>query len=371
MIYFQAQQRFRQRQRQKQEEAAMQCEELEVMMEDLRFQNESLQVKNAVMEKVLAVRDAMFTVYNKTANVDDKTPQWRELKGAGYELAMAIDRLNSDPLIDEIMADTSGPPSPPESSKDAPQKSEGTATDVEQPNGSDSADALAPEGSTMSMSLSAAAWENAESLDGAPLQEVENIPPPDNSAVRLAVYDMKNPSEIVEYWRGWTRDLKVAWEAADAASFDDASVARVHQVMEVMTEMWWHAAQLKPPYLAYLTHAALPDNSSQQECWERIAREILPELTLKDLDIMRKAWRKYTKSLAKTAIAAQQCADDLRNISVPDDYLGLAPNANVNVLLDEVAESMAAAVQQEYIASMEFLADQSVAWTTLQRAFLK
>ena len=66
--------------------------------------------------------------------------------------------------------------------------------------------------------------------------------------------------------------------AAEAAGFDAASLAEVDACMERMTEIWWHCSQLRPAYLSYLAHAALPEDSGQLQLWCDIAADILPQL---------------------------------------------------------------------------------------------
>ena len=40
--------------------------------------------------------------------------------------------------------------------------------------------------------------------------------------------------------------------------------------------MWWHVGQLRPAYLSYLAHVAMPKNSGQLALWREIAAEVMP-----------------------------------------------------------------------------------------------
>lgn len=71
----------------------------------------------------------------------------------------------------------------------------------------------------------------------------------------------------------------MSYEAADASGFDEASASDVVAVTDRMTEMWWHVGQLRPAYLSYMAHAALPDNSSRHPRWREIAEELMPYMS--------------------------------------------------------------------------------------------
>jgi hypothetical protein len=45
-----------------------------------------------------------------------------------------------------------------------------------------------------------------------------------------------------------------------------------------MSEVWWHVSHLKPAYVCYLAHAALPEGSGQLPLWREIAEVVLPQL---------------------------------------------------------------------------------------------
>lgn len=53
------------------------------------------------------------------------------------------------------------------------------------------------------------------------------------------------------------------YQAAEAAGFDDASVAEVEATTDRMTNMWWHVGQLQPAWLSALAYKAYPENSGQ------------------------------------------------------------------------------------------------------------
>ena len=90
-------------------------------------------------------------------------------------------------------------------------------------------------------------------------------------------YSSPRPLQI-DFFQQWQADLGVAYSAAQAAGFDGDSVAEVERVTDRMTETWWHVGQLKPSFLCYLAHKALPANSSQLPLWREIAGEVLPQL---------------------------------------------------------------------------------------------
>lgn len=127
----------------------------------------------------------------------------------------------------------------------------------------------------------------------------------------------------LDFVRQWQAELRVSYQAADAAGFDAGSVAELEALVQSMTEvggstpgwrrcqtgcmvypfcvdaswhtgcaqqawqlptatpslppqMWWHVGQLRPAYLSYLAHVALPENSGQLALWREIASEVMP-----------------------------------------------------------------------------------------------
>ena len=82
----------------------------------------------------------------------------------------------------------------------------------------------------------------------------------------------------MDYYRQWQAELSVSYVAAKASGFDADGVADVEAVQERMTQVWWHVGEMKPAYLCYLAHAALPENSAQFPLWREIAAEVLPQL---------------------------------------------------------------------------------------------
>lgn len=343
-------------------------------MQELALENESIKRQNTMMEKVLAVRDAILTAYRETTY--GQPQRLEDLKGVGAGLALAIDDLNAEPGLSELCAELKGPPEQitvaddlgEELGEGSPVQSLQNGQQQPSSNGEQSSVPAKPDFQG-TMMLSAALGET-QILDGSSLERVENIPPPTNSDVAQAVANMQTPNDMVEYWRAWTMDLKAAWDEAYNSKFDPVSVAKLDECMGVMTQMWWHAAQLKPAYLAHLTYIALPENSGQLEQWALIAEKVYPELSEKDISVMREAWRQYTKRMAKTAIGAVEWANQLQQLAIPDDYAGLHATANQNLEVCELAARVASAVQEEYTASMEFLANQALALTMVQKAFM-
>lgn len=82
----------------------------------------------------------------------------------------------------------------------------------------------------------------------------------------------------MDYYRQWQAELSVSYLAAKAAGFNEESVADVEAVQDRMTKVWWHVGEMKPAYLCYLAHAALPEDSAQFSVWREIAEEVLPQM---------------------------------------------------------------------------------------------
>ena len=68
-----------------------------------------------------------------------------------------------------------------------------------------------------------------------------------------------------------------------AKVFNTASIQRCPQTLLTQRlahpQMWWHVGQLRPAYLSYLAHVALPENSGQLALWREIASEVMPYIT--------------------------------------------------------------------------------------------
>jgi hypothetical protein len=90
----------------------------------------------------------------------------------------------------------------------------------------------------------------------------------------------------LDFFRQWQAELTASYDAASAAGFDEQSVAHVETVCDRMTQVWWHVGQLKPAYLCYLAHVALPDNSGSLPLWREIAEELLPEMDKQSINIL-------------------------------------------------------------------------------------
>jgi len=98
--------------------------------------------------------------------------------------------------------------------------------------------------------------------------------------------------------------------------------------------------------------------------------KILPELTEDDLNIMRKAWYKYTKNLTKVAAGVHYWMEHLRTMTCPSGEHSLHAGAGATLDFCLVAQRIAAAVQEEYTATIVFWGDQANATTNIQKAFI-
>jgi hypothetical protein len=108
----------------------------------------------------------------------------------------------------------------------------------------------------------------------------------------------------LDYYRQWQAELSMSYVAASAAGFDEKSVEEVVRVQDRMMQLWWHISQLKPAYLCYLAHAALPENSSSFPLWREIAEEVLPQM-----DDTRRAILVRWQQLLVTAFAHRHTCD--------------------------------------------------------------
>ena len=100
--------------------------------------------------------------------------------------------------------------------------------------------------------------------------------------------------------------------------------------------------------------------------------KILPEMSADSVAVMRRAWHNYSKRLAKAAIVAESSLAKLRSLEVPGGDPGaMQPAAAAGLALAEMCASVGAAVQAEFEASMEFIAEQAPATTMLQKAYIK
>ncbi|KAL4854893.1 Protein-ribulosamine 3-kinase [Chlorella vulgaris] len=380
-----AQQRFRERQREKQKAAGEQYEVLQEQIVEMEDENAQLQRQYRIYEKVLAVRDAMletFTSLHPTSSSSQQQPrpqQQQPMSVAAQGLADAIEQLPSE---GEMEADTpAAAPLRAEQQQQQQQQQQGQQLEVLASEGSQDADfgqmASNSCGSRASFDSLRRVHPLAEQhrsgtssqLDGSALREVNSIPPASDAAVLARVDAMTDPEHLLDYYRQWQAELSMSYVAASAAGFDEKSVEEVVRVQDRMMQLWWHISQLKPAYLCYLAHAALPENSSSFPLWREIAEEVLPQMDDTRRAILRRSWTNYSKRMAKIAVGVSRWVQRLQAYAVQPPS-GLVTNANRALELLEITSHMAAAVNEEYIASMEFVAEQARATTALQKAFM-
>ncbi|KAL4458240.1 hypothetical protein ABPG75_013105 [Micractinium tetrahymenae] len=413
-----AQQRFRERQRIKQKAAGAQCVVLAKDIDQLRVENELLQRQNRMYQRFLAVRDAMLHALTTLEPAEQAeqagqarqalaaAPQpWPAAAAAAQGLARALEALPTEEQMEEA-----APTSPAEGESgasadgEAPAAATGTRgadSSSSSPVGSAAAQAagaaeapaqqpqqpedeqqqqqqqpmeldaaVLPGGSPPQSVLGEAHRTGTSSaLDGSALQEVELIPAPNNQAVRAKIAEMSGPDDLLAFVREWQAELRAAYQAAEAAGFDDASVAEVEATTDRMTNMWWHVGQLQPAWLSALAYKAYPENSGQLPLWREIAAEVLPELDESSRALVRRSWHQYCKRMAKAAVGAARWVRRLQEFTLrPLDCM--SAHAAQSLELAEITGHIKAAVQEEYVASMEFVAAQFPASTTLQKAYV-
>ena len=210
-------------------------------------------LQNLMMAKIIAVREAMLAAFSQTSGRDaggswPAEEQTQQLRAAGNHLARAIDDLPTPQELDAAQVAAADFALPSEVHEDV-------------------FPAQAPTSLLPAHSLSGA----AASLDGSALRALPTVPPASDAMVASTIQAMTSPGQLYAYWQDWTAELKEQWEAAEDARFGAASQAGLARVMDKMTQIWWHAAHLKPAYLADLSFAALPRDGAQQELWAAIA----------------------------------------------------------------------------------------------------
>lgn len=95
------------------------------------------------------------------------------------------------------------------------------------------------------------------------------------------------------------------------------------------------------------------------------------EMSNKDIDVLRKAWQNYSKNIAKAAVSVQDWVRKLEAMKAPTDPNNMHATCRASFDLYDAACHVAATAQEEYVASMIFLTEQSPATTMLQKAFMK
>lgn len=381
-----AQQRFRERRRQRQQEAGQQCEVLQEEIEQLETEIAALRAQNRMYQRVLAVRDAMLQTFTSMQPPEAQaaalqqpsgaTPTSAEQQGpvvpapqlpAPETAGGLVQALNELPSEGELEAAAQSAEAADGQAKqvaaqellaDSNEGAAATGSSTSSLEGSSGAEACAAVGPAPQSLLGEAHRSGtAHSLDGSALQEVEEVPAPSNKALLARIEAWTGPEDLLVFVRQWQADLHVAYQAADASGFDGSSVAELEGLVKRMTEMWWHVGQLRPAYLSYLAHVALPENSGQLALWREIASEVMPYITDMGLALLRRSWHNYSKRLAKVAVGVSKWVHKLQTYTVQQPE-GLVVNAQRALELAEISSHIAAAVQEEYVASMELVARQ-------------
>eukprot|EP00887_Chlorella_sp_A99_P006220 scaffold3.g6220.t1 len=320
-----AQQRFRERQQEKRAQQAVELEAASHAVATLQRENEALALHATVLEKMLAVRDAMLAVFGHTAGgaaaaaaapLPAPMPhldgaQLAVLQDSGRRLVSAVEHLPAESEIDALGAGLGDP-----------------------------------------------AWglrSDSDELASEAMLLVPSIPLPDNEVVRQEVLAMQSPDDMVTYWRAWQVDMCASWAAAQQAGFDEGSVRELQAVLTRMEQLWWHASHLKPSFLTHLAHVGIPTNSAAQPVWERMAAELLAELHPSHLVALRRAWQQYSKQLAKCAVGCAEWVRRLQALRVAEAPGSMHTAAADSLAVAQVAGHVAAAVQEEYLASMELI----------------
>ncbi|KAL4458239.1 hypothetical protein ABPG75_013104 [Micractinium tetrahymenae] len=376
-----AQQRFRERQRAKQREAGEQCDHLQREMQELREENQALQQQNLIFGKVLAVRDAMV----HTLSTLHGSPPRQEQQTAAQGLARALEQLPSEQEMEDV-AGSAATAAAAQQQQQQQQPALASAAPAQPPPGQQGQQQSAPSrSSSPSFDRSANTVQHgppprwglgeqhragtAAQLDGSVLREVDSIPPPSDELVKATVMAMSEPEHLLDYYRQWQAELASSYIAAEGGGFDAASVAEVEAVQERMASVWWHVGHLKPAYLCYLTNAALPEDSAQFPLWRELAERLLPELDENSRAILRRAWYRYSKEISKIAVKMSRWVRKLQQYTAAP-VGAMATTARHSMELVEITTQLCSAVQEQYIASMEFLGEQALATTPLQKALL-
>lgn len=322
------------------------------------------------MEKLFAVRNAIFNAYHITNPLDTQASQPAAAQSNPNEPQNTQSIAQGIQTLAEAVKNL--PPSSEVASKLDDSYQEMNITDVLSRDTTDHSTIYATCNPPPSNILKAHIDpEIAASLDGNALHESHpSIPPPSDPEIRQAIAEMTHPRELCEYWSRWGKSLKSTWESAEKAGFDAQSKECIDRSISTMASVWWHAAQLKPDYLVHLTFSSMSKDSLRNQHHIEIARNILGQLSDDDLAIMKKAWRTYTRRLAKAAVGVQDWLEKAKLMVMPSEPVGLNASALNSLDMAEIAVKIAEAVQEEYAATMEFIGNQAPATTNMQKAYI-
>ena len=335
--------------------------------EDLQKENAALRQKNLAMEKILAVRDALIAAYLQTSSKCSKNtasiecePQkevlekMNSLVSAIQELPTAYNHVRSV----EFLA------SKPKSSISCQAEHHPKEERKEKEENAKVSDAPFSilQGSTSS--------GLPDALSNSVEISSESLPPASDPTIISEIKAMVHPTDLVDYWRKWTLDLRAAWENYEKCPSEEAKLA-IGKCNDRMKSIWWHAAQLQPSHLLYLTYAALPADSAQHSQWRVIAQHVLKELTKHQLGVLRKAWRQYRMRLSAITVDVEIWTRKVASLNLLANAPSMSASASANLDVSEVSAKLSVALQEEYLATMEFLANQMDATTDFQKAYMK
>lgn len=94
-------------------------------------------------------------------------------------------------------------------------------------------------------------------------------------------------------------------------------------------------------------------------------------MALPDILALRRAWQQYSKRLSKCAVGCASYVRRLQSFSVPPEPPSMHATMGTSVQLAQVASHVAAAVQEEYLASLEFMGLVSTCFTFVQKCRMK
>ncbi|GAB4820384.1 hypothetical protein N2152v2_007430 [Parachlorella kessleri] len=227
-------------------------------------------------------------------------------------------------------------------------------------------------------------------IDGSVLARAESIPRPTNQAVVQRLQCMASAQDFVQYWAQWKAEAARVCDLANANGWGYQELKEADVLMDDIITMWWHAAQLKPSYMIHLIETATRKNQAvEEEVSRSIADHIGPQLDAGSRRILRRSWQQYMRRLARAAIGVSRWVQRLQQIAAPTELksmrslaagaVELAPPAardtNVSagaalclcVQIFDITQHMRMAVEEEYLASMEFLANITPAVTHKQK----
>lgn len=339
--------------------------------EDLQKENAALKQKNYAMEKILVVRDTLIAAYlQTTSNTSPKTAANTECnsqKEVLEKLNSLMPSLRDLPTESNQASYTHGVDSIPNAPGN-PICYQGKRNSREeilkrtQCCTLDKAPVTILQG-TISSGLPYSLSNSVDNSNG-------SLPPASDPTIISEIKQMVHPTDLVDYWRKWTLDLKAVWEQYEKCPSEEAKVA-VARCHDKMKSIWWHAAQLQPSHLLYLTYAALPPDSAQHSQWKVIAQHVLKELTKCQLGILQKAWRQYRMRLSAITVDVEVWTRKLASLKLLNNSSSTVACASATLDVSEVSGKLSGALQEEYLATMEFLANQMEGTSDFQKAYMK